>query len=481
MQKLPNPLAFVDIETTGIRLSKDRIIEIGIVRVENNTVVAKYQTLLNPYLYLPPTIQMLTGITADMLENAPTFSDIKNQIKELLDGCIIVAHNARFDYGFIKREFKNCQMAFTAKQLCTVRLSRYLFPKQPRHNLDSIIERFNIPCAKRHRAFDDAQVLWEFFQKLQTQLNPDVFLQACNHALKRPSLPLNLSESLLDALPECPGVYIFYGKEAAPLYVGKSINIKERVLSHFSQNHLSSTEMKISQQIVHIESIPHNGELGALLAESALIKKLQPLYNRRLRHCSKVLALQQTTNEQGYYTITTTPITQITPEYLPTLIVLCKSKKQATNYLLALAKEYELCQKLLGVEHTTTACFGYRLGSCKGACQGKEAAVGYNMRFIEATVKMKIKPWPFAGPIAITEEHVYTGKKDVFLIDQWCYLGKITSDDMDSLDETREEAIFDMDVYKILQQYMRSPKYRQNISVLQSERAHVSLYPTSAH
>src|SRR5207248_1512466 len=150
--------------------------------------------------------------------------------------------------------------------------------------------------SRRHRAFDDAQVLWEFYQIAQKQCPEDSFLSAVNAALKKPSLPINIPANMLDVIPEKPGVYIFYGQQGTPLYVGKSINIKERVLSHFASDHSSPKEMKISQQIESIETITTAGELGALVKESILVKKLQPLYNRQLRITRKLVIIRKKIN-----------------------------------------------------------------------------------------------------------------------------------------------------------------------------------------
>ena len=160
---LPKNFSFVDIETTGGRVASDRIIDIGILRVENGTIVAKFESLVNPETYIPPFIEDLTGINTTDLEFAPNFSQIKDQILELLADSIFVAHNVRFDYGFLKNEFRRHKYSFNSRNLCTVRLSQILFPQYSRHNLDSILERFQITCKRRHRAFDDASAILEFY------------------------------------------------------------------------------------------------------------------------------------------------------------------------------------------------------------------------------------------------------------------------------------------------------------------------------
>src|SRR5215469_2379198 len=208
---LPSKLAFVDIETTGTRSSSDRIIEIGILRVDDNKLTRTFQSLINPQSYLPKEITMLTGITQQDIEHAPTFRLVKDEVMDILEDCTFVAHNVRFDYAFLKHELLRENISFSAKHFCTVRLSRVLFPKWERHNLDAIIRECNIPCQNRHRAYDDAQVLYDFYQQLTTTLPENKLEEALAKTMKKPSLPVNLPIEELEKLPDKPGIYIFYG------------------------------------------------------------------------------------------------------------------------------------------------------------------------------------------------------------------------------------------------------------------------------
>lgn len=452
MTDLPQKLCFIDIETTGTSFRFDRIIEIGALRIENNKLVDSFQTLINPERFVPSEITSLTGITSADLEGAPSFFDIRERLLELLDSAFFVAHNVRFDYGFIKNEFKLLGYPFQSKQLCTVKLSRNLYPEQTHHNLDSIIQRFGFKIKRRHRAFDDAEVLWKFFQKIGKSFPQQRLVEALNKTTKRPSLPVRLSEEYLDNLPESPGVYIFYGKEGCPLYVGKSINIRERVLSHFSSDTTSSKEMKISQQIESIEVIQTEGELGALLKESFLIKKMQPLYNRKLRYARQIFVLKYNPNALGYNICVFDIQDQIDPSTLQTIIGVFRSRKSVKEFLVYFAKQFMLCEKLLGIDPSTKECFGYRLGRCKGACVGKENPLAYNIRFLEAFTDHKFKRWPFETPIIIDDISTDGSAKVSFVIDNWCVLG--TYNNEDSKLETYEDVGFDMDTYKILSSFL---------------------------
>ena len=175
----------VDVETTGGSPFWNRIIEIGILRVEHGEIVAKYQTLLNPERELPGFITKLTGITDQDLIAAPKFEEVKDEVLELFEDSVFVAHNVGFDYEFIRQEFARVGYGFDAQQLCTVRLSRALFPKEKHHNLGAIIERFDFSPEKRHRAFDDASVLWQFMQKLETQIEAGVLKKAFERTIKK--------------------------------------------------------------------------------------------------------------------------------------------------------------------------------------------------------------------------------------------------------------------------------------------------------
>ncbi len=191
---LPEKIVFVDIETTGLRPTRDRIIEIGIVRLEGNSIVQTYHSLINPETYLPQEITQITGITASDVETAPLFREIKNDIFEAMNDAIFVAHNVGFDYGFLKSEFKREDITFSSSHFCTVLLSRILYPMLPRHNLETIINSFNLPYTMRHRALDDAQVLYHLYQKMQKDIPLERLAQTIKKTTKHPSLPLRFSE-----------------------------------------------------------------------------------------------------------------------------------------------------------------------------------------------------------------------------------------------------------------------------------------------
>ncbi|MEK7437309.1 MAG: 3'-5' exonuclease [Pseudomonadota bacterium] len=170
---LSQAMIFLDLETTGMAAAHERITEIGLVEVRAGVRVGNWSQLVNPQRGIPPFIQSLTGISDAMVKHAPTFAELAPGLFERLKGKVLIAHNARFDYGFLRHEFGRVGLSYVPRLLCTVKLSRKLFPEQRRHNLDSLIERHGLSCNSRHRALGDAEVLWQFLQKIQAEVDAE--------------------------------------------------------------------------------------------------------------------------------------------------------------------------------------------------------------------------------------------------------------------------------------------------------------------
>src|SRR5256885_8478279 len=255
-------LAIVDLGTAGTRPAADRITEIGVVEIERFEVVSEWSTLVNPGRALPSEIQVLTGITREMLAQAPRFADLAADLHERLAGRVFIAHNAHFNYGLLRREFARAGIKFHAPSICGVKLGRRLYPREAGHDLDSLIERHGIACEARHRALPDAQALWEFLRIAAEEHGDDVLSVAARQVAKEPALPPELDRAAIDAVPEAPGVYILYAESGPPLYIGKSRTMRSRVLQHFYSNApwIRSVRRVDWQRTV--------GELGALLGEA---------------------------------------------------------------------------------------------------------------------------------------------------------------------------------------------------------------------
>ncbi len=283
-------LAFVDLETTGTTAQNDRITEVGIVLVDTDGI-REWNSLVNPGRPIPPMIQSLTGISNDMVADAPRFGDLAADIARQLRGYLFIAHNARFDHGFLHSEFARIGMDFRPTVLCTVRLSRKLYPQHRRHNLDSIIERHSLPVGARHRALDDARLLWHFWQSIHRDFPAEHILATLDTLTGRVEWPDYLDPELPDRLPDTHGVYLFYNESNLPLYVGKADRLRERVLSHFQPARRASAKaQRLVAQTRRIEWVETGGPLGTLLQESCLVRQLAPSHNRRPRRIDAVAA-----------------------------------------------------------------------------------------------------------------------------------------------------------------------------------------------
>ncbi|MGB2902053.1 MAG: exonuclease domain-containing protein, partial [Candidatus Dechloromonas phosphoritropha] len=367
-------LAFVDLETTGATATRDRITEIGIIEVDEDGSVREWQQLVNPGTRIPPFIEQLTGISNELVAAAPAFADVADETLRRLEGRLFIAHNARFDYGFLKNEFKRLGVTFRAPVLCTVKLSRTLFPEHKRHNLDSLIERHNLAADARHRALADAQLIRQFWQKIHVDRSNDEIEAALKAQNARPSLPPHLDAGIVDELPDTPGVYLFYADNNLPLYVGKARDIRQRVLSHFSADHASAREMNLAQQVRRIDWIETAGEIGALLKEAVLVKQLQPTHNRQLRRNDDICTWTLVDEGNGWLRPELVAARDLDFGIHASCYGLFKSAREAGTVLRALAAEHNLCDALLGLEKSAPGkpCFGYQIKRCSGACVGDE-------------------------------------------------------------------------------------------------------------
>lgn len=457
---LAGAYAFVDLETTGCNPVYDRITEIAIVSVRDGQVTERWQQLVDPGVSIPDAIQTLTGITNEMVAGQPAFEDVAEEVHRRLDGVTFVAHNARFDHGFLRNALKRCGMSFRGPVLCTVKLSRRLYPQHARHNLDAIIARHGLSCAARHRALGDAEATWQFVAQVAASGATDLS-QHIDTLTKRPSLPARLSWEALDAIPDTPGVYLFYDERDTPLYVGKSVRLRSRVLSHFAADHSSHREMQMAQQTARVEWQESAGELGALLREAQLVKDLAPVYNRQLRRHTALVSIRWGGDAGDVPEIIGGG--NIAESGLQQLYGLFRSKAQAKKALLGLADEYGLCLRLSGLEKPAPGtCFRYQVGKCAGACGGHEHPLKHQARLATALAKLKLVSWPWAGAIGIRERHPDGRVEELHVVDRWCYLGSFRSEDeLRQRDLFARRPSFDMDTYKLLVKHlMRSRRPR---------------------
>lgn len=453
MSVLEGPLVFVDIETNGLNHVRGRVIEVAAIRVENGKVTKKFNSLIDPETELPYFITNLTGITTNDVKGAPTFMQIADELHEVMDGAVFVAHNVRFDYSFLKQEFKRLNRSFLPKQLCTVKLSRALYPHERSHKLQSLIDRHGFTYSARHRAYDDAAILWQFLQYVQKHFPPEQVLAAVSQQVKSPAVPRHLQPELVRDLPETPGVYIFEDEAGRPLYIGKSVNIKKRVMSHFGRDHAETREFKMAQTIKHIRTEQTAGELAALLLESRLVKELQPVYNRQLRRLNKLLLAKQHLNESGYVEVVLEEASSIDAENASDILAVYPRRGRAKDALNDMVKTFDLCPKLMGLEKTKGACFMRQLHKCRGACVDQEPPEIYNQRLLTAFDNQRIQAWPFKGPILL-EESWSGASSQAMIVDKWCVIGELKQEPYCEPVVSWTEQAFDLDTYKILQSHL---------------------------
>jgi DNA polymerase III subunit epsilon len=451
-------MAIVDLETTGGNSTHHRIIEVAVLRVKEGAIVDSFSSLIDPERTIPPFIEHLTGITNESLRGAPTFGQVKDRLFEMVNGPIFVAHNARFDYNFLRDEFEREDMEFSARCLCTVRLSRILFPDQRRHSLDSIIDRLGIACADRHRAMGDARVLWDFLNMVRERFDEEQVRGALSTILKTPSLPSHLDEAAVASLPESPGAYIFYDQKGKPLYVGKSVNVRNRVLAHFSGSQASVKGTALAREAAGVEVMKTAGELGALLMESHLINKLHPVYNRRSRFRKRLFAVRKVRKDGDYSSAVIDHLDKIIPGDLSGIVALFGSLRAAKQFLWQTAKEHGLCPKAMGLEPGEGPCFYTQTRVCDGACAGVEKPAAYNLKFERAFSGRKIRVWPFSGPIMIEERGRNGRKGEIFLVDNWCLIDSFSFDGSGKQRFFPGSHAFDYDSYKIIVDYLYHTK-----------------------
>lgn len=260
--------------------------------------------------------------------------------------------------------------------------------------------------------------------------------------------------SLIQPLPDTPGVYLFYGTAGELLYIGKSRNIRTRVRGHFA----SRDEAWLSRRIRKIDYRETAGELGALLLESRLIKELRPLYNIAARRRRHLIVARRVALRGGYAGIHLEEVEYLSPSETKPILAIFKHRKQAMEYLAGIAKSHRLCPKLLRMEAGRGYCFGYHLAHCNGACMGEEEPAAYNSRFEEAFMERRIHAWPFNGSIDVEERRDGGSIREVFTIDNWCLLSSRRFCGGEVEEHVSDGRRFDYDTYKILYSHVMSGK-----------------------
>lgn len=441
------PLVIVDIETTGASNRHSRIIEVAALRVEGGEIVDTFESLVNPGIRIPNFITALTTINDQTITSAPFFGDIAEEFAAFLDGATFMAHNVNFDYSFIKRELAEAGFVFNAKTLCSVKLSRRLYKEHRSHSLESIIHRHGILVDSRHRAMQDARAVYDFLLMARRDKGDDAFNEAIQYQLRNSSLPENLSTEIIDEAPSTPGVYIFKDSGGRPIYIGKSMNIRNRIRSHFSQAKTQTKEHRISEMTHDIETVETSSEIEALLLESRLIKQHLPVHNVRLRRKKEQVVVVGKENSFGYIALelSSVNVNDIGADHIAFGVF--NTRTQARSSFNRAMDEYQLCAKLLSIEKGSGPCFGYQIDKCRGACISDEPPEEYNERISAAFEKTRLANWSYSGPV-----EVFVSPHRKLLVDHWKIVGTIEKQE-ERYESEIDDSVFDLDSYKILRSY----------------------------
>ncbi|TBW26765.1 exonuclease domain-containing protein [Gramella sp. KN1008] len=367
--------AILDIETTGGKYNEEGITEIAIYRFDGHQVTDQLISLVNPEQPIQPFVVNLTGINNEMLRNAPKFYEIAKRIVEITEDCILVAHNAKFDYRILRTEYRRLGFEFERKSLCTVELSKKLIPGLPSYSLGKLVRSLGIPLSDRHRAAGDAQATIKLFKMLLAKDTEKNILK--EHVRKEPKRMMDTKlVYILEELPSLTGVYYFHDENGEIIYVGKSRNIKKRVNQHFTNDNPKSREMQ--RKVVSVSYELTGTELIALLKENQEIKEIKPRYNKSLKRDIFSHALYHFKDENGYLNLKIGRANRNRKN-----ITTFSNLRSAKNSLTKWVEEYELCERLSGLHGGDGNCFGYTIKSCFGACVEEESPEEYNIRVSE--------------------------------------------------------------------------------------------------
>lgn len=367
----------IDIETTGGSYKTGKITEVAIYKFDGEKIVDEFVSLINPEVYIPPYIVQLTGITNEMVEDAPRFFEVAKQIVEITEDTVFVAHNAPFDYGFIRAEFASLGFTFERLTLCTVKLSRKLIPGQPSYSLGNICSTFGIENSARHRAAGDALATVELFRILLAKNSGIIIPDDPYGRFSADSLHPSLTIEFIKSLPDDTGVYYFHNEDGDVIYVGKSKSIKKRVLTHLG-NPKTKKGIELKQKTADITYVLTGSELVALLKESDEIKTIKPQYNRAQKKPKNSFGLYSYFDRKGYNRLLLKKVSAVETPHIS-----FGNMKEASKALFSWVEKYNLCQQLCGLYDGKNGCFQYALKQCRGACVGEESAEEYNSRVEE--------------------------------------------------------------------------------------------------
>jgi DNA polymerase-3 subunit epsilon len=447
--------AIVDIETTGGYAANHRITEVAICYHDGMQITDTFHTLINPGRSIPHYISGLTGITSEMVLGAPSFEEIAEDLYKRLEGKVFVAHNAHFDYSFLKKEFEQVGIRWQAKKLCTVRLSRKIIPGLRSYSLGSLAESLGIQITNRHRAGGDASATVRIFDQLLRRDRDNYILKALKKNSGETILPPNLPKEEFDALPAKCGVYYFHDARGNVIYVGKAINIKKRIAGHFTGDAREWSRSRIRNEIHHISYELTGNELIALILESQEIRRLWPKYNRAQKYRSEEWGIYQYEDRNGYLRFSANLVTRGSHP-----LIRFSTKGDAWNFLWQKVREYDLCPKLSGLQLSKGLCFEYQTGGCKGGCMGLESAKKYNKRVQKAIESF----YDRGNNVAIIGKGRNHEEHSLVLVEEGNYLGfgyfsrEVSISDLESARTYVRTSVQTPTVQNLINSYLMNPR-----------------------
>lgn len=406
--------AIVDIETTGGYAANNDITEVAIVLHDGEKVIKRFESLIKPSVAIPHYIQVLTGITYDLVKDAPSFDELAPEIHALLEGNVFVAHNVNFDFSFLKHHLSAAGYELNCNKLCTVRLTKKVFPGIPSYSLGNICRHFGIMVRNRHRAGGDADATIQLFEHL---LQHDA-LTHIKHFIKRGAkeqfLPPNLPKEQIEKLPYTPGVYYFHNQKGKIIYVGKAKNLKYRVSSHFTHNGAGRQRQDFLRNIFSISYQSCGTELMAFILESVEIKRLWPQFNYSQKRFAAAYGLYSYEDSNGYHRLAIDKKKKnMQPLYTFNWLV------EGQRLINQLVNQFELCPKLCFIQTDNDTCVGIKSAKCHKACEQKESPASYNERVQQAIAWLE----EWLPTFALVDEGNQTEEQSCILMEKGKFYG----------------------------------------------------------
>ena len=406
--------AIVDIETTGGYAATNDITEIAIILHDGQKVTGRYETLIRPTAPIPYYIQVLTGISHEMVAKAPPFQQVAEEISAILKDRIFIAHNVNFDYSFLKHHLEFHGQNFQAPKVCTVRLSKKVFPGLPSYSLGNLCRSLAIPIENRHRAGGDADATVALFEQILSNNGLEHINQSIRKGSKEQFLPPNLRKEEITSLPYSPGVYYFHDQKGKVIYVGKAKNLKYRVSSHFTNNGPGRQRQNFLRDIHSITFHTCGTELMAFILESIEIKRLWPIYNSSQKRYTPQYGLYAYEDRNGYRRL----IIDKQKKQLPAIYTF-NALADGQRMLRQLVAKHQLCPKLCFLQVDAERCIGLADHSCGGACEHHEDWIEYNKR-VDAAIEYMQQILP---SYALVDAGKDPGEQSCILIEKGRFYG----------------------------------------------------------